>query len=118
MNQLKTNIITKSNSMKTIIGCDIQNLIYWLYFTKQYNIIENENETIVIEHINSSYNFDLTDDNEIKKYMNWKNLRLMSKSQNSKKNKNFSMEDKIRHQYLLHCFIHNKEPTVKVKNVY
>ena len=118
MNKLKTNIIMKSNSMKSIIGCDIENLITWLYFTKLYNVIENENENLVIEHLNSSFNFDLTKDIEIKKYMNWKNLRIMSKSQNSKKNRNLSTEDKIRHQYLLHCFIHNKEPTIEVKNVY
>ena len=43
MNKLKTNIIMKSISMQSIIGCDIQNLINWLYFTKRYNVIENEN---------------------------------------------------------------------------
>ena len=42
MNKLKTNIIMKSNSMKSIIGCDIENLITWLYFTKLYNVIGNE----------------------------------------------------------------------------
>ena len=108
----------KSNSMRLIIGCDIQNLINWLYFTKRYNVIKNENENLVIEHLNSSFNFDLNNDNEVKKYMNWKNLRIMSKSQNSKKNRNLSIEDKIRHQYLLHCYIHNKGPTIEVKNVY
>ena len=72
----------KSNSMKSIIDCDIENLITWLYFTKLYNVIENENENLVIEHLNSSFNFDLTKDIEIKKYMNWKNLRIMSRSQN------------------------------------
>ena len=70
--------------------------------------METKNENLVIEHLNSSFNFDLTKDIEIKKYMNWKNLRIMSRSQNSKKNRNLSIEDKIRHQYLFHCFIHNK----------
>ena len=42
----------------------------------------------------------------------------MSKSQNSKKNKNILIEDEIRHQYLRHCFIDNKEQTIEVKNVY
>ena len=74
MNKLKSNIIMKSNSMESIIGCDIQNLINWLYFTKRYNEIENENENLVIEHLNSSFNFDLNNDNEVK---NWKNLRIM-----------------------------------------
>ena len=78
----------------------------------------SEAETVVIEHLNSGFNFDLNNENEIKKYMNWKNLRLMTKSQNSKKNKNFNLEDKIRHQYLLHCFIYNKEPTIEAKNIY
>ena len=73
--------------MKSIIGCDIQNLINWLNFTKRYNVIENENENFVIEHLNSSFHFDLNNDNEVKKYINWKNLRIMSKSQNSKKNR-------------------------------
>ena len=85
MNKLKKNIIIKSNSMKSIN----QNLINWLYFTKRYNVIENENENLVIEHLNSGFNFDLNDDNEVKKYMNWKNLRIMSKSQNSKRIKIF-----------------------------
>ena len=93
----------KSNPMKLIIGCDIQNLINWLYFTKQYNVIENENENLVIEHLDSSFNFDLNNDNEENKYINWKNLRILSKSQNSKNNRNLSIEDKIRHQNLLHC---------------
>ena len=89
MNKLKTNAIMKSNSMKLIFGCDIQNLINWLYFTKRYNVIESENEYLVIEHLNLnlSFNFDLNNDNEVKKYMNWKNLRIMSKSQNSKRNR-------------------------------
>ena len=111
MNELKTNIIIKSNSMKEIIGCDINHLTKWLHFTKEYNINEDEKQ-VVIEHLIS----DNKDD--IKKYMNWKNLRLMTKSQNSKKNKNITLEDKIRHQYLLHCFIHNKEPNIEIKNVY
>ena len=111
MNELKKYIIIKSNSMKEIIGFDIDNLINWLHFTKKYNI-ERDVEIIVIEHLVS----DNKDD--IKKYMNWKNLRFMTKSQNSKKNKNLILEDKIRHQYLLHCFIHNKEPIIEVKNVY
>ena len=98
MNKLKTDIILKSNSMESIIGCDIQNFINWLYFTKRYNVIENENENRVIEHLNSSFNFDLNNDNEVKKYIKRKNLRIMSKS---KKNRNLSIEDKIRHQYLL-----------------
>ena len=34
MNKLKTNIVMKLNSMKSIIDCDIQNLINWLYFKK------------------------------------------------------------------------------------
>ena len=38
MNELKTNIIIKSNSMKEIIGCDIDNLVNWLHFTKKYNV--------------------------------------------------------------------------------
>ena len=125
MSKLKTNMIINSNSMKEIIGCDIDNLIKWLHFTKQYNIEQSDsgtersnNETVVIEHLNSGFNFDLNNENEIKKYMNWKNLRLMTKSQNSKKNKNFNLEDKIRHQYLLHCFIYNKEPTIEAKNIY
>ena len=50
--------------------------------------------------------------------MNWKNLPIMLKSQNSKKNRNLSIEDKIRHQCLLHCYIHIKEPTIEVNNVY
>ena len=104
--------------MESIIGCDIENLFTWLNFTKLYNVIENENENLVIEHLNSSFNFDLNNDKAIKKYMNWKNLRIMSKSQNSKKNRNLSIEDKIRHQYLLHCFIYNKKPTIEVKNIY
>ena len=41
--------------MKSIIGCDIQNLINWLYFTEQYNV--NERENLDIEHLNSSFNF-------------------------------------------------------------
>ena len=49
MNKLKTNIIIKSNSMKTIISRDIQNLTDGLEFKKQYNIIENNNENITIE---------------------------------------------------------------------
>ena len=97
--------------MKEIIGCDIDNLINWLHFTKKYNV-KSENEIIVIEHLVSD------NKNDIKKYMNWKNLRLMTKSQNSKTNKNLILEDKIRHQYLLHCFIHSKEPIIEVKNVY
>ncbi len=117
MNELKTNIIIKSNSLEEIIGCDIENLIKWLHFTKRFNI-ENDTKTVVIEHLNSCCNFDLNNENEKKKYMNWKNLRFMSKSQNSKKNKKINLEDKIRHQYLLHCFIHNKEPTIEVKNIY
>ena len=90
MNKLKTNIIMKSNSTKSIIGCDIQNLIDWIYFTKQYNVIGNENENLVIEYLNSSFNFDLNNDYLVKKYMNWKILRIMSKSQNSKKKKSFN----------------------------
>ena len=77
----------KSSSMELIIGCNIQNLNNWLYFTKRYNVIENKNENLVIEHLN------LNNDNEVKKYMNWKNLRIMSKSQSSKKNRNLSIED-------------------------
>ena len=71
--------------MKTIIGCDIQSLINWLYFTKRYNTIENENETIVIEHLNSSYSFDLTDDNEVKKYMNFEEFTFYVKITKLKK---------------------------------
>ena len=57
MNKLKTNIILTTNSIKSVIGCDIQNLINWLNFTKRYNVIENENKNLVIEHLNSSFYF-------------------------------------------------------------
>ena len=104
-------IITKSNSMESIIGMNIHDFIKWLNFTKVYNVTEERNN-IVIEHLIEPSNI------SIEKYMHWTNTRYMSKSQNSKKKNKLSFEDQIRHQHLIHCFVHNKEPSIERKLIY
>ena len=106
----------KEKEIEEIIGCKIDFLIRWLNFSKSFNCLESDN--ICLEHLIPISNFDLRNEKEIKKCFNWKNLRYFSKVQNSRKNVNIKLEDKIRHKYLIHCYINVKTKTIEYKTVY
>ena len=50
--------------------------------------------------------------------MNWKNLRFFDCNEKNSKRDKLILEVVIRHQYLIHCFTHNKEPSIERKLMY
>jgi len=104
------------NTLQDIIGCDIDNLKKWLDFTKIYYC--DINIPICIEHLINIDNYDLQNNEELKSYMNWKNLRVMNSIENSRKNKFTSFEDKFKQCYLLKCFKESIKPEIKYVKLY
>ena len=104
------------NTLQDIIGCDIDNLKKWLDFTKIYYC--DINISICIEHLINIDDYDLQNNDELKSYMNWKNLRVMNSIENSRKNKFTSFEDKFKQCYLLKCLKENLKPEIKYVKLY
>jgi hypothetical protein len=109
-------VLLVNNKMKDIIGCEIHEFIKWINFTKKYNCIDDDE--VIIEHLLSPKNFNLSDEDEIKKYMHWTNIRFMSKTDNNIKNQNLEEEDEHRHKYLVKCYQTNTTPEIAYKRIY
>jgi hypothetical protein len=89
-------ILSKNNNMNNIIGCDIENLIKWIEYLRNYCINENVYFSSSICFLNSLKHYNLKDDKDLKKFMNWKNINLGN-------------INPIKHGYLLYCFRYSKK---------
>ena len=127
-NKIAANLRTRlTNSLKIdkykhtleYVGLSKEKLNEWLNFTKKYYVPENCDEQIDIEHMISFHNMDLNIESNIEKLMNWKNLRLMTHSENIRKGcKKIKFKDIAKQIYLTICFEKGVTPIIKYCRLY
>ena len=116
MNKLKSCLISRNNDMKDIIGLNIDDFNRWLDFTKEF-YCKNE-EKLCIEHLISSSKFNLSNEKDVKKYLNYTNIRLFPSNENNRKRDKLFRDDELRQKYLAYCFRNQLKPTIEYVNLY
>ena len=80
--------IAKNNKTMTYVGCSKEELLLHLQSTKK---TEWENEKLHIDHIIPCALYDHTDEDEIYKCWNWRNLRYLPEKENFSKGNKLDM---------------------------
>ena len=87
-NALKKSNTTKKNKTMTYVGCSKEELLLHLKSTKK---TEWQNEKLHIDHIIPCSLYDHTDEDEIYKCWNWRNLRYLPEKENVSKGNKLDM---------------------------
>ena len=87
-NALKKSNTTKKNKTMTYVGCSKEELLLHLKSTKK---TEWQNEKLHIDHIIPCSLYDHTDEDEIYKCWNWRNLRYLPEKENISKGNKLDM---------------------------
>ena len=87
-NALKKSNTNKKNKTMTYVGCSKEELLLHLQSTKK---TEWQNEKLHIDHIIPRALYDHTDEDEIYKCWNWRNLRYLPEKENISKGNKLDM---------------------------
>ena len=87
-NALKKSNTNKKNKTMTYVGCSKEELLLHLQSTKK---TEWQNEKLHIDHIIPCALYDHTDEDEIYKCWNWRNLRYLPEKENISKGSKLDM---------------------------
>lgn len=96
----------KKNSTFDYIGINTDDFFLWLEYQFDENMTwDNYGNYWEIDHVKPCSSFDLTNEEEIYKCFNWKNMRPLEKTQNNSKNNKILYDDIKKHYCIVNRFM-------------
>ena len=99
---------SKSQTTKQLIGIDFETFTKWIEFQfEEGMLLENYGSIFHLDHVLPISSFNLLDEEELQKAMNWKNIRPLSPLKNIKKSNKidrwlYVMQEVKAHYFLKH----------------